>query len=198
MTERPDLLQARLNVEQQGIQLKYYRNQLFPELDLIGTYGFNGASREFSGTFEQYNEGNAPFYSYGAQMTIPLSNVGPRNQYKATKATLQQVALQFKQLEQNIMVEIDNAVEVAQSDYESVQATRQARIYAEAALDAEQKNYAVGKSTTFTVLQLQNTLTADRSDRKSARSPITTRRSPISPQQEGSTLERDNIHIEVK
>ena len=34
MTERPDLLQAQLNVEQQGIQLKFYRNQLFPELDL--------------------------------------------------------------------------------------------------------------------------------------------------------------------
>ncbi len=30
MTERPDLLQAQLNVEQQGIQLKFYRNQLFP------------------------------------------------------------------------------------------------------------------------------------------------------------------------
>ena len=30
MTERPDLLQARLNVEQQGIQLKFYRNQLYP------------------------------------------------------------------------------------------------------------------------------------------------------------------------
>ena len=79
MTERPDLLQAQLNVEQQGIQLKYDRNQLFPELDLIGTYGFNGASKEFSGTFDQYHEGNAPFYSYGAQMTMPLSNVGPRN-----------------------------------------------------------------------------------------------------------------------
>ena len=59
MTERPDLLQARLNVEQQGIQLKFYRNQLFPELDLIGTYGFNGAGREFSGTFNQFNEGDA-------------------------------------------------------------------------------------------------------------------------------------------
>ena len=44
------------------------------------------------------------------------------------------------------MVEIDNAVKQAQSDYESVEATRQARIYAEAALDAEQKKYAVGKS----------------------------------------------------
>ena len=60
MTERPDLLQARLNVEQQGIQLKFYRNQLFPELDLIGTYGFNGAGREFSDAFNQFHEGNAP------------------------------------------------------------------------------------------------------------------------------------------
>ena len=68
--------------------------------------------------------------------------------------------LQLKQLEQNVMVEIDNAVKQAQSSYESVDATQQARIYAEAALDAEQKKYAVGKSTTFTVLQLQNNLTA--------------------------------------
>ncbi len=51
----------------------------------------------------------------------------------------------------------------AQSAWESVDATKQARIYAEAALDAEQKKYAVGKSTTFTVLQLQNNLTSARS-----------------------------------
>ncbi len=61
------------------------------------------------------------------------------------------------------MVEIDNAVKQAQSDYQSVDATRQARIYAEAALDAEQKTYAVGKATTFDVLQLQNNLTTARS-----------------------------------
>ena len=46
MTERPDLLQAQLNVEQQGIQLKFYRNQLFPELDLTGTYGYNGSGTQ--------------------------------------------------------------------------------------------------------------------------------------------------------
>jgi outer membrane protein TolC len=197
MTERPDLLQAQLNVKQQGIQLKYYRNQLFPELDLIGTYGFNGASREFSGTFGQFNEGNAPFYSYGAQMTIPLSNVGPRNQYKSTKATLQQIVLQLKQFEQNVMVEIDNAVKQAQSAYESVSATRQARIYAEAALDAEQKKYAVGKSTTFIVLQLQNTLTADRAQEIRSLANYYEALAKLA-QQEGSTLERNHINIEVK
>jgi outer membrane protein len=197
MTGRPDLLQARLNVEQQGIQLKFYRNQLYPELDLLGTYGFNGASREFSGTFNQFNEGNAPFYSYGAQMTLPLSNIGPRNQYKSNKTTLQQITLQLKQLEQNIMVQIDNAVKQAQSAYQSADATRQARIYAEAALDAEQKKYAVGKSTTFTVLQLQNTLTADRGLEIRALANYNEALANLAAQ-EGSTLERDRIDIQAK
>ena len=34
MTGRPDLLQAQLNVEQQGIQLKFDHNQLFPRTRL--------------------------------------------------------------------------------------------------------------------------------------------------------------------
>ena len=197
MTERPDLLQAQLNVEQSGIQLKFDRNQLFPELDLLGTYGFNGASKEFSGTFDQYHEGNAPFYSYGAQMTIPLSNVGARNTYKSDKATLQQVVLRLKQFEQNVLVEIDNAVKQAQSNYQSVEATRQARIYAEAALDAEQKTYAVGKATTFEVLQYQNSLTTARSAEIRALANYNEALSNLAAQ-EGSTLERNNINIEAK
>jgi outer membrane protein len=197
MTERPDLLQARLNVEQQGIQLKFDRNQIFPELDLIGTYGFNGTSREFNGTLEQFNQGNAPFYSYGAQLSIPLSNIGARNNYKSAKSTLQQIVLQLKQLEQTIMVQIDNAVKQAQSDYQSVDATRQARIYAEAALDAEQKKYNVGKSTTFTVLQLQNTLTADRAQEIRALANYNEDLANLS-SDEGSTLERNGIDIQAK
>jgi HAE1 family hydrophobic/amphiphilic exporter-1 len=197
LTKRPDLLQARLNVEQQGIQLKFDRNQLFPELDLIGTYGFNGASKEFNGTFNQFNEGNAPFYSYGAQLSIPLSNVGARNNYKSSKATLQQIVLQLKQLEQNIMVQIDNGVKQAQSAYESADATRQARIYAAAALDAEQKKYNVGKSTTFTVLQLQTALTTARSNEIRALADYNEALANLA-QQEGSTLERDGIDIQSK
>ncbi len=197
MTERPDLLEARLDVEKQGIQLKFDRNQLFPELDLIGTYGYNGAAQEFSGTFNQFNEGNRPFYSYGAQLSVPLSNVRARNIVKSDKVTMQKLVLTLKQSEQNIMVEIDNAVKQAQSAYESVNATRQARIYAEAALDAEQKKYAVGKSTTFIVLQLQNTLTADRA--QEIRSLANYYEALVNlAQQEGSTLERNHINIEVK
>ena len=197
MAERPDLLQAKLNVEQWGIQLKYNRNQLLPELDLTGSYGYNGAGRVYENAVDQTGEGNAPFYTYGAKITVPLGNIGPRNQYKVTKATLQQYELQFKQLEQSILVEIDNAVKTAQSDYQGVEARKQARIYAEAALDAEQKTYAVGKATTFEVLTYQNNLTAARLNEIQALDNYNKDLANLA-SQEGSTLEHFNINIEAK
>jgi len=200
LNQRPDLLQAKLNVEEEGVQLKYYRNQLYPELNLIGTYGFNGSgglSSDYNGTLNQFGQGSAPFYTYGAQLTLPLSNVGPRNQYKSTKATLQQVLLQLKQFEQNVMVQIDNAVKTAESKYESAQATRQARIYAEIALDAQQKTYAVGKATTFEVLQYQNNLTAARSAEIRALADYNEALAALA-QQEGTTLEQYNVNLQAK
>ena len=95
------------------------------------------------------------------------------------------------------MVEIDNAVKQAQSAYQSADATRQARIYAEAALDAEQKKYTVGKSTTFTVLQLQNNLTSARSQEIRALANYNEALANLA-EQEGSTLGRFDISIEAK
>jgi len=197
MTKRPDLLQARLTVESQGITLKFDRNQLYPTLDLNGEYAYNGAGRVYSGTFDQYAEANHPFYYYGASMSIPLSNVKARYTLKSDKATLKQQLLTLKQLEQTIMVNIDNAVQQVASDYQGVQASKQARIYAEAALDAEQKKYNVGKSTTFTVLQLQNTLTTDRGAEIRAIASYDEDIAKLS-QQEGTTLDDLNISMEAK
>ncbi|HEX5397583.1 MAG TPA: TolC family protein [Verrucomicrobiae bacterium] len=197
MTKRPDLLQAKLSVESQGIQLKYSKNQLFPELDLVGSYGWAGQGKEYSDVFGQFDQGNEPFYTYGAKMTVPLGNLNARNQYKAAKANLKQVLLQLKQLEQTVLVQIDNAVKVAQSDYQSVQATKQARIYAEAALEAEQKTYAVGKATTFEVLQYQNSLTSARSQELRALADYNKSLANLAAQ-EGTTLQQYNINLEVK
>jgi HAE1 family hydrophobic/amphiphilic exporter-1 len=143
------------------------------------------------------NDGSRPYYSYGGQLSIPLSNAKARNQFKSGKATEKQLLLQLKQLEQNIMVQIDNAVGVARSDYESVDASRQARIYAEAALDAEQKKYAVGKSTTFTVLQLQNNLTTVRSQEIRALANYNQALADLA-KVEGTTLQRREIDLGTK
>jgi len=197
MTKRPDLLQARIDVESQGITLKYDRNQLYPMLDLNAQYGYNGVGHVYSGTFDQYGQANHPFYYYGASLSIPLSRAKARNTLKSDKATLQQKLLTLKELEQSIMVAIDNAVEQVASDYQGVQASKQARVYAEAALDAEQKKYAVGKSTTFTVLQLQNTLTTDRGAEIRSIANYNEDIAKLA-QQEGATLDELNINLVVK
>ena len=197
LTQRPDLLQVKLDVEQQGIQLKYDQNQIYPQLDLIGSYGFSGSSREFSGTFNEIGQGNLPNYSYGAQLSMPLSNAKARNTYKSDKVTEQQLLLKLKQLEQNVMLQINDGVIQVRSAWESVDATKEARIYAEAALDAEQKKYAVGKSTTFTVLQLQNSLTSARSQEIRSLANYNEAIANLD-QQEGSTLVRHNIDLEGK
>jgi len=197
LTQRPDFLQAKINVEQEGIQLKFDRNQLFPQLDLTGSYGFNGAGKEYSDALGQVNEGNRPFYSYGGRLTVPLDNLAARTQYKSDKAVEAQDLLKLKQLEQTIMVQIDNAIGTARSDYANLEYTKQARVSAQAALDAEQKKYAVGKSTTFDVLQLQNKLTAAKS--AEIRAVATYEEDLVNlAQTEGSTLERRNVDVTTK
>ena len=197
MLERPELLQAKLDLEKSGIQLKYDYNQVFPQLDLIGSYGYNGNGKEFSGTFDTIGNGNQPLYTYGVKLSIPLGNVSARNRYKQGKVNVQQALLTVKKIEQDVMVEIDNAIKAAQASFERVDATHEARRYAEAALDAEQKKLENGKSTSFIVLQLQTNLTTARSNEIRALADYNEALTRLA-QVEGSTLARRRIDIKAK
>src|SRR5205085_3972675 len=96
LDQRPDLRQARLDVEKQGITLKYNYNQLFPQLDLVGSYGHGAGgstTREFSDALYQIENGSRPFYSYGGQLTFPLANVSARATYRKSKVELERLTL---------------------------------------------------------------------------------------------------------
>ena len=194
---RPDLLQQRLNVEKQGYVVRYQRNQVYPQLDLVGTYGYNASSDEFSGALGQFTDRQNPFWSYGAQLSIPLTQKTARNNLRAAKATKEQIELELKQLEQNVLIQIENSIATAQTSFQRVDATRQARLYAEAALDAEQKKLESGKSTSFIVLQLQRDLTAARSSEIRALADYNIALAQVALTQ-GTTLEQRHIGLEVK
>jgi HAE1 family hydrophobic/amphiphilic exporter-1 len=198
LTQRPDFLQAKLDIERQGVTIKYNYNQLFPELDLVGTYGYTASGvREFSGALGQIQDGNFPYYSYGGKLTFPIGNTGARAAYKSSKMVMEQLVLTLKKLEQTIMGQIDNDIGLAQSSFRQVAATRTAREYAAAALDAEQKKLESGKSTTYTVLQMQRDLTTARGNEIQALDNYEKALAQLS-LDEGTTLQRLNINLEVK
>ena len=197
LADRPDLLQAKLDVERQGIRLKYDRNQLLPELDAFGSYGYNGSGREFNDVLYDVQLTDRRFYTYGGKISMPLLNLAARNAYKTDKATAQQLVLTVKRLEQTIMTQIDNDIGTIRANYDQVQATRAAREYQEAALDAEQKKLNSGKSTTYNVLLVQRDLTNARGAEIQALDTYNKSLSQLS-LDEGSTLDRLGINFEVK
>jgi len=199
LSQGPRLSQSRLALEQQRQRVKYARNQMYPQLDLVGSYGYSagGTAKEYSDAFGQITDRDNPFWSFGAQLTIPLGNTSARNNLKAAKAAQEQLALTLKQQEQQTLILIENAIANAKSSFERVDATRQFRLYAEAALEAEQKKLESGKSTSFVVLQLQKDLTDARSAeiRALAEYNISLANLALA---EGSTFERRGINLEIK
>jgi outer membrane protein TolC len=198
MSLRPDLLQQKLALEKQGYTVKFQKNQMFPQLDLVGTAGYNASSTvSFDTAVSQIGARDDPYWTIGGQMTFPLGRINARNTYKAAKMTKEQIGLQLKQLQQNILIQIENAIETAKTDLQRAGATRQARIYAEAALDAEQKKLENGKSTSFQVLSLQRDLTTARSTEIRALADYNEALANVAVN-EGTTLERRKVDLEVR
>jgi outer membrane protein TolC len=194
LRQRPEMLQARLELEKAGLSLKYYRNQVYPQLDVVGSYGYAGSRSEFNGSLGDVQRGNQPYYTYGLTFSIPLGNVAARAQAKQGKLNVEQGLLAVKRQEQQIMVDIDNTIRAVQSTFERVSATRE---FAEDALAAEQKKLENGKSTSFVVLQLQGNLTTARSAEIRA---LADYKKALAAEAfaEATTLERRKIDVKMK
>jgi outer membrane protein TolC len=197
LSQRPELLQAKLGLEKQGQVVRYQKNQLFPQLDVFGSAGYNTSAKEFSGAFDQIANRDNPFWSGGAQITFPLTQRTARNSYRSSRAAREQLELGYKQLEQGVLIGIEDAIAAANTSFQATGSRREARIYAEAALDAEQKKLESGKSTSFQVLQLTRDLTTARSAEITALTQYNMDLAEIA-RREGSTFERRHITLEWK
>jgi len=197
LTLRPEIQEAKLRVESQDITIKYLKNQLWPQLDLVGTYGQASAANQYNTALDQAIKNDFPNYSIGAQLSIPLGNRSARYNLKTAKASAKQLILSYKQLEQTVMVAIDDAIKLLQSRFQQVEASRQARLFAQDALSAEQKKYENGKSTSFLVLQAQRDLTSRRFEEIQALVDYNKALAGLAAA-EGGTLERHNLNLEMQ
>lgn len=196
IAQSPGLAQQRLTLDIRKYNVRYQRNQLLPQVNVIGSVGFNGSGPEISGALDQIRGADNPFWTVGGQLSVPLSRTTERNNYKAAVASKEQQSVILKQLEQKTLVQIENDIARARANFEQVEATRQARIYAEAALDAEQKKLENGKSTTFEVLQLQQKLTEARAQEVNSLAQYNIALATLA-FHEGSTFERHKVMLDM-
>lgn len=183
MARRPDLEVAKSTIETKRINFRYAKNQTLPQLDLQlvkASPGISGAqfiydpnnpflpptpgdqgsaAQAFRDTFKfLYNNWTA-----GVTLTIPLGDVVGRANYAYAKLDLEQTQAYLKNQEQQIYLEVSDAVLTLETAAKSVDAYRIARELAEKQLEAEMKKLAVGMSTNYFVLTYQDALASARS-----------------------------------
>ncbi len=214
---RPDYNEVKERLVRQGYEVKYSFNQIFPRMDLIGTYGrrgfdsrtpiitqvgtnppaitgFRGGS--FSGTLDDIREDRNPYYSFGLRVEIPLTFRQERSRHKAEQALEEQMKIDLQQKHQEILIDIDDAIKAANAAYERVQATRAGTEFAQQALDAEQKKLDNGKSTSFVVLRLQRDLTDARAQEIRALADYNKALAQLF-FEEGTILQKNRVKVEI-
>ncbi len=203
LANRPDLIEARLAVHKAGVMVKFRLNQLLPTLDMVGGYGGtsnpNDSSPLLSDIFgfrTAFSFPN-PEYSYGVVISFPLDNIAERGNYRASKASRKIAELQLQKAEQDVLLQVADFFNRVGSSFSQVGSTRQARIYADAALDAETKKFQNGFATSFEVLQFQEILTAARTAEIRAEVDYNKVLAQLA-FAEGSILERHHLSLEVK
>lgn len=196
LTTRPDLQKLKVDLERQDIVLRFNRNQIFPELNVLGSYGYSTSQSKdtFGNIMPSTGDHLNPNWSFGAELKVPLSNRKAGYDYKTNRARKQQMLLSYKKAEQDVMIQIDDAIKDAKTAFERVKATGEARQFASMALNAEKTKLAAGKSTSFVVLQLQNNLTLASSDEIRAKADYAKALATLS-RAEGSTFERHQLNL---
>lgn len=178
LRSRPDLEQARINLDNNRILIAGSRSQLLPSLDVTATLQNNAlaGSRNallpagsplapdpfFIGGYRhalaQLFRRNFPDYAVGFNLSIPIRNRTAQADYIRDQISLRQAELNQQRLINDIRVNVQNAlIAVIQAKARWESAVKERRLQ-EQTLDAENKKYALGASTAFQVVQTQRDL----------------------------------------
>ena len=184
LRQRPDLAQARIQIESTQLALKGSKNALLPSLDLVATVRNNALAGDINpltlsgaaphsadpillggyGTaLSQLLRRNFPDYGVGVQLTIPIRNRAAEADYTRDSLALRQQELRLQQLQKQLHVEIENALIAVEQARAMIEAAEREREFQEQALAAEEEKLTVGASTTFLVVQYQRDLAQARS-----------------------------------
>jgi outer membrane protein len=109
---------------------------------------------------DQMIHSNFPTYSAGLNLVVPIRNRSAQADSARAQIDQRQQVLQYRQLQNTIFVNVRNAQIALQQDRAQVAAAEKARVLAQQTLDAEQKKYQLGSSTSYQVVLRSRDLTS--------------------------------------
>ena len=115
-------------------------------------------STGIGGTFNQLVNSTSPDKGVGLQLNIPLRNRAAQATQIRSELEYRQLQMNLQQRENTVSIEVRNATFGVEQNRASVASAKAAVEFARQSLDAEQKKYQFGTSTTTAVLQNQSAL----------------------------------------
>ncbi|HEX2694147.1 MAG TPA: TolC family protein [Acidobacteriota bacterium] len=183
LESRPELAANKTTILNSRIDFSVARNQLLPKLDLKLSYWSPGISGDriiylnndpFLGVIIGKEKGGSNAFrdatkflyrnwTVGLTLSVAVADVVGRANYALARLALDQNMARLKNQEQQISLEVGDAVRSVETDAKRVDAYRIARELAAKRLEAETKKLGVGLTTNYFVLQYQEELATARS-----------------------------------
>jgi outer membrane protein TolC len=175
-SNNPQIEAGTLILKNNQITIKAFKNGLLPTVDAYAFYGASalGGSQNPSGinfnTGQPYPPGTFPTVDYstafgnlfnssapdkgvGVNINVTLRNRTAQADQARSQMEYRQTEMRLQQLYQQIRIQVTNSQYALTNDRAQVLAAQAARDYAAQSLDAEEKKYKLGASTTSNVLQ---------------------------------------------
>lgn len=179
LNNRPEVEKAKLELKNNNIDVKFYKNQLLPELDLTASYTSNGVAGKSTRTTDA-NGNPLPqsaiidtnywdamgdvldrkYGSYGVSLNlkVPLWFSKEKAELGNAKLNLKKALLSLKDTENTIYSEVKDVIVELQNNKKQYEADK-LRLELEAKkLKAEEKKLSVGISSNYDVLVKQRDL----------------------------------------
>jgi len=211
LANRPDLGQARLQIDVSQIGLQGSKNATRPELDLVGLLQNNGLAGTlnplqptadpaliggYGGVLDQLFARKYPTYGIGLQLNLPIHNRIAEADLARDEIQVKQSQIRLRQLENQARLEVEDALIAMRRARAASAAAGQARAFQEQSLQVEQAKFDVGASTAFFVIQYESLLAQARSTEVAARSAYVKARAGLE-RAIGTILEDNRISIDA-
>ncbi len=183
LTERPDIAEVRKQIQIGDTNVMLSKNQTLPDLRLQATYLTNGlgGSRlirtggfpgtitgsedtSFGSVLSQVLSADYPTWSLGFTLTYPVGKSVEEANLARARIERDQAAARLRQVELAAVREVRDAALRLEQNRQRIETAQLSRELAEQRLDAEQKRFDVGMSTSFLVIQAQRDLAVARNN----------------------------------